>query len=66
MSIPAQPTSRKQLAPPGSLEALLRASRAYVREFPKHARWLLEGHPTMTHEEHHERFGKVYKRQELT
>lgn len=74
MSIPPQAsvfderrnTSRVIKAPPGAVDAALNAIRAYVRKSPKHVRWLLEGHPTMTHEEHYERFGQPYKHGELS
>lgn len=52
--------------PPGAVEAALQAIRSYVRKHPKHARWIVEGHPPMSHEEHYERFGKAFKKGDLS
>lgn len=51
---------------PQAVEAALRAIKSYVRSYPKHAKWMLDGHPGMTHEEHYERFGKRFKKGDLS
>jgi hypothetical protein len=59
-------TSRVFPPPPGAVTDALKASKAYTKRYPKHARWLADGHPTMNEDEHWERFGTVYKKGELT
>lgn len=51
--------------PPGALEAAIKACRQHARRFPEHVRWLLDGHPNLTEQEHYERFGRPYKKGEL-
>jgi len=56
----------QQPSNPGAVEAALRAIKAYLRQYPKHARWILEGHPNMTDQEHYDRFGKRFKKGDLS
>ncbi len=59
-------TSRVFPPPPGAVTDALKASLAYQKRYPEHARWLLGGHPSMTEDEHFDRFGCYYKKGELT
>jgi len=59
-------TSRVFPPPPGAVADALKSLKAYTKRYPKHARWLLEGHPSLSEDEHWERFGCAYKKGELT
>lgn len=59
-------TSRVFPVAPGAADAAIRACRHYAGRYPRHARWLLDGHPTLTEAEHYERFGAVYKKGDLS
>lgn len=50
----------------GAAADAVKTIRAYVKRHPKHAKWLLEKHPTMTEDEHWDRFAVVYKKGELS
>ena len=55
-----------QRANPQAVAQALRAIKAYVRQYPKHARWIIEGHPGLTDQEHYDRFGKPVKKGDLS
>jgi hypothetical protein len=52
--------------PPGAAADALKAVRSYMRRYPRHARWIVDGHPNMTDDEHYARFGMPYKKGELS
>jgi hypothetical protein len=71
MSVPRQPggrfderrnTSRVFPVVPGSSSEAVAALQRWARAEPEHARWIAEGHPSLTDAEHRERFGVPYKR----
>lgn len=55
-------TSKVHAVPPGALDEALKACRALATQQPELVQWLRDGHPTLTHEQHHARFGEPYKR----
>jgi hypothetical protein len=54
-------TSRVFPVAPGALEAALAACARFRAEHPAHAQWLIDGHPTLTEDEHIRRFGSRYQ-----
>jgi hypothetical protein len=53
-------TSRVVPVSPNAWKECREACERWARDNPAHFRWLLDGHPTMTHAEHVERFGEPY------
>jgi hypothetical protein len=54
-------TSRVFPVPPGAVEDAERALQRWQAENPAHARWILDGYPTLTDDEHVSRFGVPYE-----
>ncbi len=54
-------TSQVIAVPPGAVQEALRTLERFRRDEPAMVQWLLDGHPTLTDEEHIERFGEAYK-----
>jgi len=54
-------TSRVVPVSPLAAKACREACERWAKANPAHFRWLLDGHPTLTHAEHVERFGEPYK-----
>lgn len=54
-------TSRVFAVPPHAYADATRALAALRRDQPALVRWLEDGHPTLTHDEHQARFGEPYR-----
>lgn len=54
-------TSRTKPAEYGSAERALESVRALRRSDPALVKWIEDGHPNLTDEEHYARFGKRYE-----
>jgi hypothetical protein len=59
-------TSRLLLPPPTALPNALRALRHLRRGAPRLVAWIEDGHPNLNDEEHFGRFGRRYKRGDIT
>lgn len=55
-------TSKVHAVPAGAADDALKACRQLARQQPALVQWFKDGHPTLTHEEHLDRFGEPYRR----
>ncbi len=55
-------TSRVFPVEPNALPNALHALETFARQHPEHARWITDGAPPLTDDEHVARFGEPYKR----